>query len=62
MSEETKQPAAMDVKELLRSMYGGENKRITDGNSVTLCRWMVFGGKKVAQAEVVATIVDGEKV
>jgi hypothetical protein len=30
--------------------------------SVTLCRWMVFGGKKVAQAEVVATIVDGEKV
>ena len=32
MSEETKQPAAMDVKELLRSMYGGENKRITDGN------------------------------
>lgn len=52
----------MDVKELLRSMYGGENKRITDGNSVTLWRWMVFGGKKVAQAEVVATIVDGEKV
>ena len=33
MSEAAKQPAAeMNVKEMLRSMYGGENKRITDGN------------------------------
>ena len=33
MGDAAKQPdETMDVKELLRSMYGGENKRITDGN------------------------------
>ena len=40
----------MDVKELLRSMYGGENKRITDGNFDTSlavkCKNGTFVGRK----------------
>lgn len=51
MSETVKQPlTAMDVKELLRSMYGGENKRITDDDYdkslAVRCRNGIFVGKK----------------
>ena len=51
MSETTKQPVtAMDVKELLRSMYGGENKRIThddyDKSLAVKCKNGVFVGKE----------------
>ena len=51
MSEVPKQPVtAMDVKELLRSMYGGENKRITDGSYdkslAVKCKNGTFVGRK----------------
>ena len=33
MSETANQPMTLEeMRELLRSMYGGENKQITDGN------------------------------
>ncbi len=51
MSEMTNRPmTAEDVKELLRSMYGGENKRITDGNYdkslAVKCKNGTFVGRK----------------
>ena len=51
MSEAAKQPVAeMNVKEMLRSMYGGENKRITDGNFdkslAVRCKNGTFVGRK----------------
>ncbi len=51
MSEPTKQSnETMDAKELLRSMYGGENKKITDGNFdkslAVKCKNGTFVGKK----------------
>ena len=51
MNETTNQPlTAEDVKELLRSMYGGENKRITDGSYdkslAVKCKNGTFVGRK----------------
>ena len=51
MSETTLEPlTAMDVKEMLRSMYGGENKRITgegyDKSLAVKCVNGTFVGKK----------------
>ena len=51
MSENTNQPmTAEDVKEMLWSMYGGENKRITDGNYdrslAVKCKNGTFVGRK----------------
>ena len=51
MSEKVNQPlTAQDVKELLRSMYGGENKKITDGSYdkslAVKCRNGIFVGRK----------------
>ena len=51
MSEKTQQPTTPEeVKELLRSMYGGENKKITDGNYdkslAVKCRNGIFVGRK----------------
>ena len=51
MSETTQKPlTAMDVKEMLRSMYGGENKRITgegyDKSLAVKCVNGTFVGKK----------------
>ncbi len=47
---ETTNQASTDVKELLRSMYGGENKRITDGSYdkslAVRCKNGTFVGKK----------------
>ena len=51
MGEMTKQPmTADDVREMLRSMYGGENKPITDGNYdpalAVKCKNGTFVGRK----------------
>lgn len=51
MSENTNQPMTTDdVRELLWSMYGGENKKITDGNFdkalAVMCKNGTFVGKK----------------
>lgn len=51
MSETINQPlTAKDVRELLRSMYGGENKRITNGgydkSLAVKCKNGIFVGRK----------------
>ena len=51
MSETINQPVeSMDVKEQLRAMYGGENRKITDGNYdkslAVRCRNGIFVGRK----------------
>ena len=51
MSENTNQPmSGNDIKELLKSMYGGENKRITDGDYdkslAVRCKNGTFVGRK----------------
>ena len=51
MNETINQPlTAMDIRELLRSMYGGENKRITDGeydkSLAVRCKNGTFVGRK----------------